>query len=45
MAIAEAEKYPDLKASMQRVLKESRELAARSVAEVKSLIGRLNIRP
>jgi hypothetical protein len=42
-AIAEANKYPDLKNAMQNVLKESKVLAARSIADVKALLASLKI--
>jgi hypothetical protein len=44
-AIAEANKYPDLKKAMETVLKESKALAACSIRDVKSLITRLKIVP
>jgi hypothetical protein len=44
-ALAEAKKYPDLKKAMENVLKESKELAARSVRDVKTLISTLKIVP
>ncbi len=44
-ALAEAEKYPDLKKAMEAVLKDSKDLAARSVKDVKALIAQLKIVP
>jgi hypothetical protein len=44
-AIAEAKKYLDLKKAMDNVLKESKELAARSIKDVKALITTLKIVP
>ncbi|MCL2726721.1 MAG: hypothetical protein FWD69_20060 [Polyangiaceae bacterium] len=44
-AIAEANKYPDLKKAMENVLKESKSLATRSIHDVKSLITTLKIVP
>ena len=44
-AIAEAKKYPDIKKAMETVLKESKELAARSVKDVQTLIAHLKIAP
>lgn len=44
-AIAEAKKYPDLKKAMETVLKESKDLAARSIKDVKALIATLKIVP
>ena len=44
-AIAEAKKYPDIKRAMESVLKESKDLAARSIRDVKALITKLKIVP
>jgi len=44
-AIAEAQKYPELKQAMDEVLAESKALAARSISKVKDLIAGLNGAP
>ncbi|MDQ3035102.1 MAG: hypothetical protein M3Y87_22035 [Myxococcota bacterium] len=44
-AIADAERYPEMKAAMAAVLADSRALAAKSAADVTALIARLQIVP
>ncbi len=44
-AIAEANRHPELKEAMDRVLADSKALAASSVATVKSLITKLKLAP
>jgi hypothetical protein len=44
-AIAAAQKHPELKAAMDRVLAESKALASTSVANVKALITNLKLAP
>lgn len=44
-AIAEAKKYPALKIAMQKVLASSKELAAKSIADVTTCIAGLKIEP
>jgi hypothetical protein len=44
-AITESKKYPDLKKAMEAVLKDSKDLAARSISNVTALIAKLKIEP
>jgi len=44
-AIAEAAKYLPLKAAMEKVLNESKDLARRSIADVATILTRLGIAP
>ncbi len=44
-AIVEAKKYPELKKAMEAVLKDSKDLAARSISDVTALITKLKIVP
>jgi hypothetical protein len=44
-AIAEAGKYPRLKAALEKVLKESKDLADKSIKDVTAILKQLNITP
>jgi hypothetical protein len=44
-AIDESKKYPDLKKAMETVLKDSKDLAAKSISNVTALITKLKIMP